>query len=296
MVSGTAPRDGGPPDAERDGDAMADELEQHSPESDGSGGMTRRRFLSLAQMVGAGAAAVAAGVLPLESLVSAEGGQPGGAETKVKHDWVMVIDQRKCDGCKKCTEACQKMHYLTGDQQWIRVYETESAAGQKSFLPRPCMMCENPPCLRVCPVGATFQDDEGMVLIDQNRCIGCRMCLAACPYEGRTFNWNDPPQPPAAVAAKGTPEYPVPQVKGTAGKCVFCVHNLRAGKLPACVDTCSMNALYVGDRKTDLASNREETVKLSAFLKENNAYRLKEELNTQPRVYYIPGHGELLEY
>lgn len=276
---------------------MADDQKQSASQSRENGSITRRHFLHLAEVVGAGTVAAATGILSLETLVGASSGS-GNEPTapQAQHDWVMVIDQRKCDGCRKCTEACQHMHYLTGDQQWIRVYETEGAEGQKSFLPRPCMMCENPPCLRVCPVGATFKDHEGLVLVDQDRCIGCRMCMAACPYEARTFNWGDPPQPPAAVATKGTPEYPVPQVKGTAGKCVFCVHNLRAGKLPACVDACSMNALYIGDRKTDLASNRVETVKLSSFLKDNNAYRLKDELNTRPRVYYIPGHGELLEY
>lgn len=287
---------------------MADDLKQRSfkpeietdmPETNapspvGSDGMSRRRFLSLAQMVGAGAAAMAAGLLPLGHLVSASG--ETGAQTKAEHDWVFVVDQRKCDGCKKCTQACQKMHYLKPDEEWIRVYEVDGSGGQKSFMPRPCMMCENPPCERVCPVGATFKDAEGMVLIDQSKCIGCRMCMSACPYEARTFNWGDPLKPPAAVAVKNTPEFPVPQVKGTAGKCVFCVHNLRQGKLPACIDACSMNALYIGDRKTDLLSNREETVKLSSFLKDNNAYRYKEDLNTRPRVYYIPGHGELLDY
>jgi len=210
--------------------------------------------------------------------------------------WAMVIDMRRCDGCKDCTTACQDEHELPKTFEWIKVFEVKDDHGQTYFMPRPCMQCENAPCLRVCPVAATYKDGEGVVLVDQERCIGCRMCMAACPYGARYFNYADPPAP-SNPFAHPTPEYPVPQLKGTVGKCMFCVHNTADGKLPACVNACGMGALYIGDLVDDVATNSQgETVRLSTFLKENDAFRYKEELGTGPRVYYIAGHGQLLDY
>ncbi|TMG34022.1 MAG: 4Fe-4S dicluster domain-containing protein [Chloroflexi bacterium] len=168
------------------------------------------------------------------------------------------------------------------------------AQGNEYNMPRPCFQCENAPCLRVCPVAATFQTGEGVVLVDQDRCIGCRMCMAACPYGARYFNYNEPPghQHPFQHP---TPEHPVPQQKGTVGKCMFCVHRTEDGKLPACVDACGMGALYIGDLVEDVATNGQQTVRLSQFIRENDAFRYKEELGTGPRVYYIAGHGQLWE-
>ncbi|HCU95410.1 MAG TPA: hypothetical protein DHU96_22940 [Actinobacteria bacterium] len=154
------------------------------------------------------------------------------------------------------------------------------------------MMCEDPPCVYVCPVGATFRTADGLVLVDQNVCIGCRTCMAACPYEARYFNWSDPPKV-TRLPSKPTPEFPVPQVKGTVGKCVLCADRLPHGELPACVSGCPMGALYVGDLATDVAVNGlGTTVRLSEFLKANDAVRFKEELGTNPRVYYILGHSQ----
>jgi molybdopterin-containing oxidoreductase family iron-sulfur binding subunit len=208
----------------------------------------------------------------------------------------MVIDMRRCDGCKDCTVACQDTHELPKTFEWIKVFEVKDKQGRGYFMPRPCMQCESAPCLRVCPVAATFKTDEGVILVDQDRCIGCRMCMAACPYGARYFNYADPPVPNSPFAHP-TPEYPVPQQKGTVGKCMFCVHNTVDGKLPACVNACGMGALYIGDLVADVATNSQgETVRLSTFLKENDAFRYKEELGTGPRVYYIAGHGQLLDY
>ncbi len=211
------------------------------------------------------------------------------------HQWVMVFDLRRCDGCGKCTDACNAMHYLHPDQPWIKVHELQDSAGQTYFLPQPCMQCEDPPCLKVCPVGATFRTADGVTLVDEKRCIGCRACLAACPYEARTFNWRDPLPTPASLTGP-TPEFPTPQIKGTAGKCVMCVHNTRVGKLPGCVEGCGMNAIFMGDLKTDMMTNGTETYRLSDYLRDNDAFRLREDLNTRPRVYYVAGHGQDLEF
>lgn len=216
-------------------------------------------------------------------------------ETAQNRQWAFVVDMRLCDGCDACTEACQKTHFLSPDQKWINVYRMTSAAGQPYFMPRLCMHCENPPCEKVCPVGATFKNDQGVVLVDQKTCIGCRMCMAACPYEARYFNWSDPPVPPAQYNDP-MPEFPVPQIKGTVGKCILCVHYEKTGQLPACVENCPMGALYIADLEADVATNGSQTVKLSTFLRDNDAIRFKEELGTRPRVYYILGHGQDYTY
>ena len=145
----------------------------------------------------------------------------------------------------------------------------------------------------VCPVGATIRTDEGLVLVDVDACVGSRACMAACPYEARYFNWTDP-LPAKRMPMPSTPQMPVPQ-KGTVGKCVFCADRLPTGELPACVSGCPMGVLYIGDLITDIAVNGlGKTVVLSDFLRANDAVRFKEELGTNPRVYYIAGHGQNL--
>ncbi len=184
------------------------------------------------------------------------------------------------------------VHYIPKGEKWIEIYEKELAGGGRFFMPAPCYQCENAPCVNVCPVAATYHDQSGIVLIDAYRCIGCRMCMAACPYQRRFFNWGEPELPPEAYFTKYTPAYPVPAIKGTVIKCAFCPHLLRDGKLPSCITACPMKAIYMGDVNEDIATNGNEVVLLSKFLDENNAYRYKEELGTQPRTWYLPGHGQ----
>lgn len=212
--------------------------------------------------------------------------------------WCMIIDLKKCEGCvtidtpPQCTQACIAGHFVPNGQEWIQVYEVELPGGGSYFMPTPCFQCEHAPCINVCPVAATYHDNDGVVLIDHHRCIGCRMCMAACPYHRRFFNWGTPELPPEAAFAEYSPLYPVPAVKGTVIKCMFCAHLLRDGKLPICVTGCPMKAIYMGDLNENVASNGVEVVALSEFLSENDAYRYKEELGTQPRVWYLPGHGQ----
>ena len=218
---------------------------------------------------------------------------------KTLSQWVMVVDLRKCEGCvtidepPQCTQACIAMHFVPTDQKWIEVYKRELPGGGSSYLPTPCYQCENAPCVKVCPVKATYHNEEGIVLIDHNRCIGCRLCMTACPYQRRFFNWGKPEIPIRAALAKYSPDFPVPAKKGTVIKCMFCSHLLKVGKLPGCVDGCPMGAIYMGDFNRDIVTNGLEVVKLSEFLDDNNAFRYKEELGTQARVWYLPGHGQL---
>ena len=229
----------------------------------------------------------------------AHGASTSGAATAPKgpkaaaHAWCMVIDLRTCDGCEACTRSCQQRHGLSEEQTWIKVYSMEDSSGGTFPMPRPCMMCEDPPCLKVCPVGATIRTDEGLVLVDTDTCVGSRACMAACPYEARYFNWSEPPAP-KRMPMPSTPQMPI-QKKGTVGKCVLCADRLPQGELPACVSGCPMGVLYIGDLVTDIAVNGPgKTVVLSEFLRENDAVRYKEELGTNPRVYYILGHGQNL--
>jgi Fe-S-cluster-containing dehydrogenase component len=206
--------------------------------------------------------------------------------------FVMVIDLAKCDGCKKCTEACQAMHYTESDREWIKVFKMhEVEAEAPYYFPKPCFHCDNPPCTKVCPVNATFKRQDGIVLIDNERCIGCRMCMAACPYSTRFFNWSHPDsqQKIAIGDMPYSPEHSVPRRMGTVEKCDFCPDMIREGKMPACVSGCPMNVIYFGDQNEDAVTNASGvTVRLSKLLEDNAGYRQLEELGTEPRVYYLP--------
>lgn len=204
--------------------------------------------------------------------------------------FVMVIDLAKCDGCGACTTACQAMHFTPPDREWIKVFKMkDSEAVAPYWFPRPCFQCDNPPCTKVCPVDATFKREDGIVLIDNERCIGCRFCMAACPYTARFFNWGHPDQPEAIKDVAYSPEQSYPRKVGTVEKCDFCPHMIRQGKMPSCVTACAMNAIYFGDQYEDAVTNSAgETVKLSTLLEDNAAYRYMEDLGTEPRVYYLP--------
>ncbi len=212
--------------------------------------------------------------------------------------WTMIIDLRLCDGCQsvgtspRCTAGCIEGHLAPEPMEWVQVFEADLPGGGTQFIPTPCQQCQNPPCVNVCPVGATFSAPEGTVLIDQNRCIGCRICMAACPYDRRFFNWGDPPAPDEARLVDYSAEHQVPAQRGTVMKCDFCPDMARGGTLPYCVQACPHAAIYYGDLEEDLATNGEVVVSASRFLSDNQAYQLKGELGTDPRVYYIAGHGE----
>ncbi len=152
--------------------------------------------------------------------------------------------------------------------EWIQVYEPSLPGGGTQFLPTPCQQCQNAPCVNVCPVGATFSMPEGVVLIDQQRCIGCRLCMEACPYDRRFFNWGVPAIPPEATFMEYDPMHQSPAQKGTVMKCDFCPDMARAGRLPYCAQGCPNHAIYYGDLEEDLATNGDQVVKLSRLLSE----------------------------
>jgi len=210
-----------------------------------------------------------------------------------EHQWCRVVDLRRCTGERKCVSSCQIRHGLPPEQTWMRVLSWPDEDGGEHYMPVPCQMCENPPCQAVCPVSATFTNPQGVVLVDQETCIGSRICMAACPYDARYFNWSEPaPTNRMPAGSPNTPEFPSNQI-GTVGKCVLCADRMPYAKeLPACVDACPNGVHYIGDLVTDVAVNGQTTVRLSTFLREGNAVRFKEELGTSPRTFYIPGDGQ----
>ncbi|HLF33467.1 MAG TPA: 4Fe-4S dicluster domain-containing protein [Cyclobacteriaceae bacterium] len=210
--------------------------------------------------------------------------------------FVMVVDLSRCKNARKCIEGCQKGHNLSADTEWLKVYlMKDNPQGEPYWFPRQCFHCDNPPCVKVCPVGATFKRQDNIVLVDVDRCIGCKFCIVACPYSVRVFNWKKPPESDIPHDDY-SPESSVPAQMGTIGKCDFCPDRSREGKLPYCVSSCPMGALFFGDKNEDAVSNGTETRRFSEFVAERSGYRYLEELGTQPNVYYLPPVDRMFQY
>lgn len=209
--------------------------------------------------------------------------------------WVMVVDLSKCRNARKCMEACQHAHHLRPEQHHINVLKMQESKNTPPFyMAKPCQHCDNPPCVAVCPVDATFKRPDGIVLIDNERCIGCRFCIAACPYSARVFNWAEPLHAEEDKDLTYNVELNVPQRKGTISKCLFSADQLRLGKMPYCVSACPNGVYYFGDENEDAVTNgtTKETVRFKKLLEDNAGYVLMPELGTQPRVYYLPAKGK----
>ena len=227
------------------------------------------------------------------------------AKDQAKIRWSMVIDVAKCIGCHACTIGCVAENKLPPGVVYRPVIEEEVGTYPnvgRRFLPRPCMHCQKPPCVNVCPVKATYKNQQGVTVVDYDRCIGCRYCLVACPYSARTSDFGEwytkeTPENPGKIlgrpaAAKGYESRPATEYGkkwpergkgspiGNARKCHFCLHRLAVGMLPNCVTTCIGRATFFGDR-TDPESLIHE------LLGSPRLRRLKEELGTHPAVYYL---------
>lgn len=207
--------------------------------------------------------------------------------------WAMVIDLQKCVGCDSCTVACKAENRTPPGISYNVVLEQETGEFpnvRRTNVPRPCMQCDNPPCVSVCPVNATYKAEDGTVVIDAERCIGCRYCITACPYGARSFDFGESyEQEMQGFDTVQAPEWGVDRGErggqfatpvGTVRKCTFCTHRLARGEEPACCETCIGDARYFGDL------NDPESV-VSRLAADPRAFRLKEELGAAPRVYYL---------
>lgn len=213
-----------------------------------------------------------------------------GKDNPVK--WGMVMDLQKCVGCDSCTVACKAENLTPPGISYNVVLEKEIGDFPnlaKVNLPMPCMHCDNPPCVQVCPVRATFKLDNGIVTIDNDRCIGCRYCIVACPYGARSYDFGESYEEEMLGFNDVTsPEYGIGRGErkkgktpiGTVRKCNFCVHRLERGEEPACVETCIGDARYFGN-----LNDPNSTV--SKLANSPRAFTLKPELGAGPNVIYL---------
>lgn len=211
--------------------------------------------------------------------------------------FVMVVDLSRCKHALKCQDACQKHHDLDEKGKYLKVFKMQDSSKTAPYwMPKPCFHCEHPPCVKVCPVDATFKRDDGIVLIDNERCVGCRFCMAACPYSARTFNWGEPKLPSDAAGICYSPETSIPRKKGTVEKCDFCPDMLKQGKLPHCVPACPNGVFYFGDLNEDSVTNGDETVRFSDLMRDKAGYRYLEGLGTEPSLYYLPAASRIFPF
>lgn len=202
--------------------------------------------------------------------------------------FVMVIDLAKCNNARSCVEACQKAHHLEFHQEFMKIQliqNNENAAPY--WFPKPCFHCSEPPCVTVCPTGATFKRDDNIVLVDNERCIGCKFCVTSCPYSARQFKWAHNEELDN-VSQPYSPETSIPAPEGTVMKCDFCPDLLRQGEIPYCAKACPMGVIYFGDKNEDIVTNGDETVRFSQLINDRGGYRHLEHLGTKPNVYYLP--------
>lgn len=248
---------------------------QLSEQTQGCGCDTgRRQFLNQTTAAVAGLA-VAPGIF-LHRVAQAKTADQASSD-KVR--WGMLIDTTKCaSGCDKCVQACHESNGVTSndrpasDAQWIRkVTLKDKQTGKMTSLPIMCQHCEHPPCVDVCPTGASFKRDNGIVLVDKHICIGCRYCMMACPYKARSFvHETVVDQKPHA-----------PRGKGTVESCTLCVHKVDQGEQPSCVSACPEGAMLFGDL------NDPESA-ISKRLQEVSSTQLRADLELNPGVRY---HG-----
>lgn len=269
-----------------------------TPQKGQSSVLSRREFVTL--LIGSGmtmalAATFAEPLNPIvQSVLAARPPLP--ADGAHKRRWGMVIDLSKCIGCDYCVYACQATNDTTDDMRWNIRIEDETETGEVFHVTRPCLHCGHAPCIEVCPVSATYHREDGLVVMDYDKCIGCRYCEAACPYGARSFNWKDRGDEPNVRAPEwGRPEVPR-RPRGVVEKCTFCIHRLDAGlargltpgvdaeATPACVNICPVRARYFGD----LNNPNSEVAQIIAT---TPTLRLREDLGTDPSVYYIPPRG-----
>lgn len=257
----------------------------------------RREMLERLTRMGAGALAAVAAVNPAAQAMASNK-----QAVKRKHHYGMVIDTRRCVGCRACVLACKAENKTPPGVYYTVVFDQilENRPFDKpTYMTKPCFHCEFPACVDVCPVSATYKrEEDGIVVVDYDRCIGCRYCMTACPYSARWFDFGE--NYPAVEEQTAYGQVPSPEYNqfrkreegkspiGNVRKCTFCLHlqdrdgkyNKQAGRWPACAKTCTGKAIHFGDFM-------DPDSEVSTLLRERQYIRLKEELGTSPNVYYL---------
>jgi molybdopterin-containing oxidoreductase family iron-sulfur binding subunit len=243
--------------------------------------MHRRKFLKASAAISAGAA----GAYALPLLTAFKSNAAGAKAASAQCRWGMVIDLTRCPpNCTACVDACKKENNVntSGDSsrdiyriRKVMLESTLTAAAVHKAVPLLCNHCDNPPCALACPIKATYKREDGIVIVDPHRCMGCRYCMIACPYNARHFNFRENPNQP-------NPAYPKRE-HGVAESCNLCAHLLDQGKQPACVEACASiqaNALVVGNLN-------DPNSEIATIISKYPVKRLREELGTEPKVFYI---------
>jgi Fe-S-cluster-containing dehydrogenase component len=289
-----------------------------TPDQAPAGSGSRREFVSCAAAAAAGFLLTACGPkrlveMPKERLRAAlrelerQYSETYGAAVTVADTPAMpgvqfayALDLSRCIGCRRCVYACVEENNQSRDPQvhWIRVHAMQKERGVdfqhsdpyyeprevpepgRFYVPVACQQCENPPCTKVCPVGATWKEADGIVVIDYDWCIGCRYCMAACPYGARHFNWAEPSIPAGKLNPATHYLGNRPRRKGVVEKCTFCIQRSRAGRYPACVEVCP-----VGARKFGNLLDPESEIRY--IIEKKRVLVLKEDLSTVPRFFYF---------
>ncbi len=272
--------------------------------------LNRREFVKLAAVAG-GSALWPLQLRPVGDVIERITGfnptKPEGAlEVIPGAKFGMVIDLGKCIGCRRCAYACKLENTVpdTISPPYIMVFQTQSKTGVSGYyhppkmpragttmmytklrkdmwyMPVQCNHCDDAPCVKVCPTSASYKAPDGIVMVNYKKCIGCRYCMTACPYQARRFNWWEPEIPPE----RRNPLVPMRE-EGVVEKCTFCVHRTRRGRTTRCVEACPNKARIFGNLN-------DPDSKVSKLIAAERNFRLKEDLNTNPRIWYLTRHRE----
>jgi molybdopterin-containing oxidoreductase family iron-sulfur binding subunit len=224
-------------------------------------------------------------VSPVEALSDASRAYGEIGETSDEPRWGMAVDVERCIGCWSCAVICKSENDIPLGMWWNRILTDgddldtpgsgEFGSLDMSWVPLACQHCDDPPCMKVCPTSATYVGEGGLVEVNQEDCIGCRYCMAACPYGVRVFNWGEPDH--ALPFDHGMVE---PRPIGSVEKCTMCVHRLQEGQIPSCVWSCPAQARIFGD----LHDPEGELVRT---IEARGGSQLLEEKGTHPKVWYL---------
>jgi molybdopterin-containing oxidoreductase family iron-sulfur binding subunit len=243
--------------------------------------MDRREFLKTGSILLVGTS----GAFGWRLLSASDTEAANAVESATAQKWGMVIDLNKCRAdCDECTVACRKENNVAfhGDERWdvhrirkVTIKSKNTSRPKEQTVPLLCNHCDEAPCVQVCPIEATYKRHDGIVIIDHHRCMGCRYCMIACPYNARYFNYKE-------NHTWHNKKFPK-RSHGVAESCDFCAHLLDAGKTPACVDACHK----AGGGALTIGNLNDPDSEVSTLIAENTVKRLREDFGTEPKVYYI---------